>query len=183
MNILEIKENADKSVDDRAAHIISIAMSMEEDVGSDVIPYISRVNGVEYDMKAYEETDYDNSYVDLKGCTRYVVYKKVSVSIEELPDTYEDYGTGSWSVSLPQDLVLFGDDDELRTFFHEMFRKDLEIKKIHKNHLYYNLWELDKDIILGILNHKDFGESKDDAIKQGVLLKECGVKLSVGDLK
>ena len=155
---------------------------MEEDVGSDVIPYISRANGVEYSMKAYEETDYDDSYVDLKGHTQYVVHKKVSVSIEELPDTYEDYGTESWRVSLPQDLALHGDDDELRIFFREMFIRNLEVKRVHKNHLYYNLWELDKDTILSVLNDKAFDESKGDVLKQGVLLKGLGVKLSVGDV-
>ena len=98
----------------------------------------------------------------------------MKLHVSEHSDHYEDYLTTSWSIGIPYDLSLGGDDDSIKEYFK------VELGKQHQNQrnrtatqLYFDALEVDKNVLLKLL---DSGLTSDSSYQEKYdFLIECGV--------
>lgn len=179
MNLLEQKEQVESLIVERAKHIFYLATGVDEKLfDGESIPYLSTCYGVSFSLNYWEQEHLCDTWDEENKQWLSKYTKHCSLHVNENPDPYEDYGTTSWSVELPVEIVTQGTDQSIEDFFIDYFTKDKERRtKIKNRDLYLSLFNMEKHIVSNFLqNKKSFREDLDHKDKEEIL-RSIGVNI------
>ena len=177
MDLFEKRSFIDKEIEERAKHLFKIAKDVDVELSDgefEAIPYISACNGVGYKLNDWEDVKHCHEWDETRNQWISKTHKRVNLHVSEHSDPYEDYLTTSWSIEIPYDLSLGGDDDSIKEYFK------VELGKQHQNQrnrtvtqLYFDALKVDKNVLLKLL---DSGLTSDSSYQEKYdFLIECGV--------
>ena len=76
----------------------------------------------------------------------------VSISVDENPDPYDDYGTEHWQVSIPHKLAVNGSDKDIHDWFFDHFKVISDRQKINNiSGMLYSIFDVPKEIIVALV--------------------------------
>lgn len=159
LNIFEQRDKINEDISKRAEEIYRIACKVDFDVSDgEIIPYMTQVNGMEFDLNFYYENDYGNPPNYMFAPKK---VSKCSLCVSEVPDPYDDYGVSSWNFDLPIYIALNATDEEIVEFFTKEFTEKYETQHRMRNRdLYFNLFKMDKVVL------RNFLETSGDDVKE-----------------
>ena len=177
MDLFEQRDFVNSEIEKRAKHLFWIACNIDDELSEgdfSTIPYMSSCNGMSYNLNHWDDVELCHKFDDELGQWISKTTKRVNLMVSEHPDPYEDFGTTSWSIKIPYDLALDGDDESLKGYF----KSELERKyQNHRNHtvtqLYFDMLRADKSVLIKLL---DGGLTGDSSYQEKYdFLIECGV--------
>ena len=177
MNLFEQRSFVNNEIEKRAKHLFKIAKDIDVELSDDyfeAIPYMSTRNGLCYELDDWDDVELCDKWDE--NLNRWVskTTKRVNLRVSEHPDPYEDYGTTSWSIGIPCELSLGGDDDTLKEYFKgELGRQHQNHKNLTATQLYFDALKVDKNVLLKLL---DSGLTRDSSYQEKYdFLIKCGV--------
>lgn len=169
MTILSDYNNAKKAMEERGWHIFKIASDLHYESEYDGVHLIPHMSNTYIEVSAYDEPVYTPPYEPKKV---------VAIKVEEHEDAYDDFGTESYTIRMPEDLFLNGTFDELKAFIKCIFDKECDrIVKLNNEQNYSNLFKIDREKALAILNHPKYNEGIDEYLTRNDIFLETGIEV------